>query len=151
MNGYISYPRYPKSFKAKRKLFPKVSKHKINEYIQFGVKKIILEHELGRGYSDMEHTYRIDNVEVKVTYKNGDFHAYIKEGDNEYDAPIETKIEFEYVKDQYDQEYKIMEFTEDKCRLDDDTKRQIEASSNITANLIMLTLFALGFIVASLI
>ena len=151
MIGYISYPQYPKSFKAKRRLFPKVSKHKINEYIQLGVKAIILEHELGRGKDEMTYTYGVDNVEVKITYKNGDFHAYVKDGDKRYDSPIETKIQFDYAENQYDRDYRIMEFTEDKCKLADETRRRIEESSKMTANLIMVVFLLGGLFIGNLI
>ena len=151
MNGYISYPTYPKSFKAKRKLLPKVSKHRINERIQLGVKEIILEHELGRGESEMENVYRIDNAEVKITYNNGNFHAYVREDDRKYDAPIETKIEFEYAKDQYDRDYKVMNFTEDKYRLADDTNKRIEESSKLVADLMALLFLIAGIYIAALI
>lgn len=145
MNGYISYPSYPKSFKAKRKLFNKVSKHKIDEYIHNGISKIILEHELGRGESEMEYSYILENVEVKVTCVNGIFHAYVTENDTTYDAPIEAKIEFDYAEDEYDREWKIRRATHEEYRMAEQTKEYEERNGKLMANLMFLGVLV-GFV-----
>ena len=138
MIGYISYPCYPEDFKAKRRYFPKVSNHRINDYIQQGIDEIILEHELGRGKDEMTHIYHIENVTITITYKHGEFHAYVKEGRVTCDAPVESEIEFQYADNLYDRDWKVMKFTEDKCRRSEYTRKREEFISKIKTDAVYL-------------
>lgn len=98
---YVGYPVFPDSFDKKRKWKPfRVSKKKINDYIEFGFEELFLEQQLFPG-GEKRCSYGFDDVTIEVFCDEDKYKVNVIEGDETYSSYYDTNKIPEKITDIY--------------------------------------------------